>query len=238
MGSSGRYSQVGVDASGRSMIAGCWDGRITTVLVGGSSGADLRRITTHGDAVSAVAMDASGERIATGDSNGAVRVGRATGEEPHLLLGHSDLVTAVALSPDGRWIASASGDEIFLWPMPDLKKPPLHTLPHNELIAKLGSLTNLRAVRDDRSSTGWTIEFGPSRAGATSPPGEPNGPGSEAGVVHHHPERIPSSAVGSSMMSSELKHCESEDPPKSDAGDRNQGVRRFRRRRGRRSSYQ
>ncbi len=40
-------------------------------------------------------------------------------------------------------------------------KPPLHTLPHDELLAKLHSLTNLRAVRDPTSSTGWTIELGP-----------------------------------------------------------------------------
>jgi WD40 repeat protein len=106
-------------------------------------------------------MDATGKRIASGDSSGAVRVGRATGEEPHLLLGHSDLVLAVAFSPDGQWIASASGDEIFLWPMPDLEKAPLHTLPHDELIAKLHTLTNLRVVRHERSSTGWTIELGP-----------------------------------------------------------------------------
>jgi hypothetical protein len=45
--------------------------------------------------------------------------------------------------------------------MPNLSKPPLHTLPHNELIAKLHSLTNLRAVRDPNSSTGWTIELDP-----------------------------------------------------------------------------
>jgi WD40 repeat protein len=90
-----------------------------------------------------------------------VRVGLATGEEPHLLLGHSGSVSAVAISPDGKWVASASGAEIFLWPMPDLSKTPLHTLPHDELIAKLGSLTNLRAVRDETSDTGWTIEIGP-----------------------------------------------------------------------------
>jgi hypothetical protein len=45
--------------------------------------------------------------------------------------------------------------------MPDLEKPPLHTLPRDELLAKLGSLTNLRAVRDTESATGWTIEVGP-----------------------------------------------------------------------------
>ena len=30
-----------------------------------------------------------------------------------------------------------------------------------ELLAKLHSLTNLRAVRDPASDTGWTIELGP-----------------------------------------------------------------------------
>ena len=42
-----------------------------------------------------------------------------------------------------------------------LDQPPLHTLPHDELVAKLKSLTNLRAVRDAKSATGWSIELGP-----------------------------------------------------------------------------
>jgi hypothetical protein len=45
--------------------------------------------------------------------------------------------------------------------MPDLDKPPLHTLPHEELIAKLKSLTNIRAVRDPESSTGWSFGLDP-----------------------------------------------------------------------------
>ena len=45
--------------------------------------------------------------------------------------------------------------------MPDLSKSPLHTLPHGQLVAKLKSLTNLRAVRDPGSSTGWTTDVGP-----------------------------------------------------------------------------
>jgi hypothetical protein len=51
----------------------------------------------------------------------------------------------------------------------DLSKPPLHTLPHDELLAKLKSLTNLRAVRDPESSTGWKIEVGPFPGWATVP---------------------------------------------------------------------
>jgi hypothetical protein len=45
--------------------------------------------------------------------------------------------------------------------MPDLSMPPLHTLPHDELLAKLHSLTNLRVVRAPESPAGWKIEIGP-----------------------------------------------------------------------------
>ena len=50
---------------------------------------------------------------------------------------------------------------VRLWPIPDLSTPPLHTLPHDELIAKLKTLTNLRVVRDEESPTGWKLTVGP-----------------------------------------------------------------------------
>ncbi len=118
-------------------------------------------LTSHGDRVTAVAMDAGGTIAVTGDKDGLIRVGPITGEEPHLLVGNRDEVYDVAVDPLGRWIASASGTEVRLWPMPDLSKPPLHTLPREELIAKLKTLTNLRVVRDPESSTGWKLEVGP-----------------------------------------------------------------------------
>jgi WD40 repeat protein len=121
-----------------------------------------RALPLHGARLThAVALDPAGERLVTGDVTGAVRVGRISGEEPHLLLGHSGPVTDVAVSPDGKWIASASGAEIRLWPMPDVSKPPLHTLPHDELMARLGSLTNLRVVEDAASTTGYRLDIGP-----------------------------------------------------------------------------
>jgi hypothetical protein len=158
---SGVKGDVALSRSGSSMIALVSGAASREVLVVDLLTGARRHITSHGDSVMAVAMDATGDRIATGDGSGVVRVGRATGEEPHLLLGHRGAVAAVALSPDGKWLASASGTEIILWPVPDLSKPPLHALPHEELLAKLRSLTNLRAVRDASSSTGWRLELGP-----------------------------------------------------------------------------
>jgi WD40 repeat protein len=123
-----------------------------------------RALPAFGDCVTpfALALDLSGRVAAAGDRSGLVRVGRVDGGEPHVLIGHAGGVQRVAISPDLRWVASSGEDDTLrLWPMPDLDEPPLHTLPHDELLAKLKSLTNLRAVRDPESPTGWTIELGP-----------------------------------------------------------------------------
>jgi WD40 repeat protein len=100
--------------------------------------------------------------VASGDPEGIVRVGSVSGGEPHLLVGHEGPIDNVAISPDQRWIASTGDDNTLrLWPMPDLSRAPRHTLPHDELIAKLRSLTNIRVVRDPESAEGWKIELDP-----------------------------------------------------------------------------
>jgi hypothetical protein len=45
--------------------------------------------------------------------------------------------------------------------MPDLTKPPLHTLPYAELITKLRALTNLQVVADPAAAAGYRLDIGP-----------------------------------------------------------------------------
>ncbi len=107
-----------------------------------------REVTTHGRRLSVAVLDPTGTLIISGDYEGVVRVGPISGEEPHLLLGATWMVESLAVSPDGRWVAAAAGEEISLWPMPDLAKPPLHTQPLPQLLATLDSFTNQRVVAD------------------------------------------------------------------------------------------
>ncbi len=107
-------------------------------------------------------MNPAGTTVLSGDREGVLRVGSVTGEEPHLLFGHEGRSRGLpsTLVVVGSPPASQDG-EVRLWPMPDLSKPPLHTLPHDELIAKLKTLTNLRVVRDEADPTGWTLTHDP-----------------------------------------------------------------------------
>ncbi len=127
-------------------------------------------LANYGNKMFAVAMNAAGTTIVTGDHDGTVRVGSADGADPHLLLGHEGFVVDVDIDPLGRWVASGGEDAtVRIWPMPELSKPPLHTLPHDELIAKLKTLTNVRVVRDEESETGWTLTHDPFSGWETVP---------------------------------------------------------------------
>jgi len=122
---------------------------------------ESRELSSQGP-IGSCGFDSTGMIAVWSDVMGAVRVGPVAGEEAYLLLGHEGVVECMIVSPDGRWIASGGEDNtIRLWPMPDLSRPPLHTLPRDELIAKLKTLTNLRVVRDEESATGWKVEVGP-----------------------------------------------------------------------------
>jgi WD40 repeat protein len=116
------------------------------------------------------ALSRSGKIVVSAAGDGAIEVGLADGGEPHLLLGHTGYITALAIDPTGRWIASASDENLRLWPMPDLSQPPLYTLPKEELLAKLRQLTNLRVVPDGSSPDGFRLDVGPFPGWRTMPP--------------------------------------------------------------------
>jgi len=107
------------------------------------------------------AVDPSLDILARGYEDGSIRVESLSGGEPHLILGTRGTPGDVRISPDGRWVVALTPSGITLWPMPDLSRPPLNTLPHDELMATLEAMTNLRAVPDEESSTGWKLTVGP-----------------------------------------------------------------------------
>jgi WD40 repeat protein len=168
---------VGIDAA---LVAASEDGRRLLVIEMGEGGINQKaagsplffyldagtttRLETHGASPFYVALNRDGTVAVTQGADGFIRVGPVTGEEPHLLMVGFDIGVAT-IDPLGRWIASSGG----LLPMPDLSKPPLHTLPRAQLIAKLETLTNLRVVSDPESSTGWKLTHEPFQGWETVP---------------------------------------------------------------------
>jgi len=125
----------------------------------------------RGSTFSPAAFDPTGRLLATGGADGVIRVGPVDGEEPHVLTGGPTRhPQGIVFSPDGRLLASSSGDgTIRVWKVPDMSKPPLHTLPLDTLLAKLRTHTNLRAVPDPLSASGYRLEIGPFPGWATPP---------------------------------------------------------------------
>jgi WD40 repeat protein/DNA-binding winged helix-turn-helix (wHTH) protein len=155
--SDGRVA-VGSTALPEWILAGRPGGLVRFAL----DGRPPQTLRSHGALVGSVALDPTGTLVATGSVDGTVRIGPVSGEEPHLLLGHEGMVLHVAFSSDGRWLASGGFDAtIRLWPVPDVSKPPPHTLPRERFLTYLRSTTNLRAVPDPASPTGWKIDRGP-----------------------------------------------------------------------------
>ncbi|HEY4491015.1 MAG TPA: hypothetical protein VI958_03400, partial [Acidobacteriota bacterium] len=117
-------------------------------------------ISSHGNRVFSVALDPGGTKLITGDIDGFVRVGSITGEAPHLLIGHQSTVKEVVVHPGGQWIASTEdGSIVRLWHMPSGK--PLASLPYNEFLNYLRAQTNVRAVSDKDSPSGYRLQYQP-----------------------------------------------------------------------------
>ncbi len=121
-------------------------------------------VEPHGAVVTALALQSDGARLASGDARGglklwSVREGRALADVPTVA---AEPVAALAFAPDGRMLASAQGDSIRLWAIPDAR--PLATLDgHVAAVRALAFAPDgrtLASVSDDRSVKLWSIPEG------------------------------------------------------------------------------
>ncbi len=127
-----------------------------------------RPLVSHGDRVIRVALDAAGGRVVTTSADGTVRVGPLGGEEPHLLRGHEGMVGGLAFDPESGRIATAGHDgTVRVWQLPEGR--PFHTLPYDELVARLGALTNFRVVADPEAPSGYRLSVEPFPGWRTPP---------------------------------------------------------------------
>jgi WD40 repeat protein/DNA-binding winged helix-turn-helix (wHTH) protein len=157
-----RWMRLSADAARERFLILVYDtsARLSTLSSFDLVTRSFHEIQSHGNRLSAVALDPTGTVVVTGDFDGVVRAGPITGGEPHLLYGHELEISSVAVSPDGKWIASGSQDgTIRLWPMP--KGQPFHALAYEKLLDRIRAMTNLRLVADEATDTGYRIEVGP-----------------------------------------------------------------------------
>ncbi len=166
----GKGNRMALIRDGRRLLVSDSDGLRVQDLEEGS----MERLPHHQADV--IALDPS-ESILVRSVGDEVRVGPLAGGEPHRLLGHEGAINGLDVSPDGRWIASVGDDGVVrVWPMPDVTKPPFHTLPYDELLETLRKLTNFRAAPDPESDTGYSIDYAPFAGWADYPEWYPVAP--------------------------------------------------------------
>ena len=85
---------------------------------------ELRRVSAEdGGLACAVAFSSDGRSLATGSSDGVVRLWTNQSDTSYPLIGHSGMVLSVAFSPSGKYVASGGVDRsIFIWDVSTMKK--------------------------------------------------------------------------------------------------------------------
>jgi hypothetical protein len=154
-----RFLLAAIFDEGSAMSAGYSVGAGELVLFDLKTGAE-RTMSGFGKELGDIAINHSGTIIAATRLGKGITIGSTTRNHRYVIPG-ADAIRRLAISPDDKWVAASAGPEIRLYPMPDLSRPPLHTLPHDELMSRLDGMTNLRAVPDPASPTGYKLEAGP-----------------------------------------------------------------------------
>ncbi|MBP0018096.1 MAG: NACHT domain-containing protein [Cyanobacteria bacterium SBLK] len=116
------------------------------------------------DSIFAVVFSPDGEILATGDSNGEIRLWQVTtGQLITSLQGHSDWIRCLAFSPDGTQLASSSNDTtIKLWDVSDPSQIKyIHTLKgHKKWVWSVvfsPDGTRLASGSDDTTARIWDV---------------------------------------------------------------------------------
>jgi serine/threonine protein kinase/WD40 repeat protein len=165
----GLVSGIAISNNGRYLATSTWSGKLSELGQGATSHVllqDLKEgksflISSHGKHVFSITFDPAGTTLVTGDIEGIVGVGPINGDATHLLMGHKGIVGDVAVDPNAKWIASTdvSNAEVRLWPMP--KGKPFTSLSYTEFLNRLRALTNVRAIPDKNSATGYRVIYTP-----------------------------------------------------------------------------
>jgi eukaryotic-like serine/threonine-protein kinase len=156
------------------------------------------RTTAHTAVSGTVAFSPDSSRLATGHSDGSVRVWRAGSEEPTVLEGHVYGVTAVAWSPDGSALVSAGGDgavrlwdaaqqaERLQWQHPDGEASTLAWSPIEPIVAIADFAGHLWLwdIEANHTIADWQIHNDAVSRLAWSPDGSELASSSWDGVVH------------------------------------------------------
>ncbi len=116
--------------------------------------------------IAATSSKAKVQRIATGGSDGKVRVydlpnPASLPDQPTLEFeeSHGQAVTAIAFSPDGNYMATAAGRDVYLWDLETRKKKYSFPAEHRDDVKALQFTpqTNLVTVCRDKAARLWAI---------------------------------------------------------------------------------
>jgi WD40 repeat protein len=154
-------SRLSLTSDGRRLLAG-WQGDDDTAVVHDLEAGTTVDLVDRGPCEYG-RLDAAGDIAATQPLDGfSIQVGRVDGGPLHLVADQHGL-HEFELSPDARWIAAVrlGSPNIELWPVPDLSRPPLYSLPHDQLLERLRTLTNLRVVEHPEAPDLWAYDLEP-----------------------------------------------------------------------------
>lgn len=164
--------ELSVGRSGRAGVGLAWSSKSSSgeIFRFGVDGKPPERLPYRAEGGEAVAVSPDGTLVASAGPDESIQVGPISGGEPHLLFGHRGLINALAFSPDGKWLASGGDDQtVRLWPVPDVSRVPPHRRSKDDFLATLRTFTNVRAVPDPGTRSGWKLEAEPFPGWRTPP---------------------------------------------------------------------